>query len=34
MYIRETNDSDINDIMFVERSAFSAGKEADLTREM
>src|SRR5512135_360736 len=34
MYIRETIDSDIDDIVFVERSAFTSGKEADLTRNM
>jgi putative acetyltransferase len=34
MYIRETSDSDINDILFVERNAFNSGKEADLTREL
>lgn len=33
MYIRETNDFDINDIILVERNAFNSGKEAALTRD-
>jgi len=34
MYIRETNDADLNDILFVEREAFNSNKEADLTKDM
>lgn len=34
MYIRETNDADLNDILFVEREAFNSNKEADLTRDL
>ena len=34
MYIRETTDADLNDILFVEREAFNSHKEADLTKDM
>jgi putative acetyltransferase len=34
MYIRETNDADVHDILFVEREAFNSDKEADLTRDL
>ena len=34
MYIRETNDADLNDILFVEREAFNSNKEVNLTRDM
>ena len=34
MYIRETTDADLKDILFVEREAFNSNKEADLTRDM
>jgi putative acetyltransferase len=34
MYIRETNDADLKDILFVEREAFNSNKEADLTKDM
>jgi putative acetyltransferase len=34
MYIRETKDADLNDILLVERQAFATTKEADLTKEM
>ncbi len=32
--IRETNDADLNDILFVERAAFKSCKEAELTRDL
>jgi putative acetyltransferase len=34
MYIRETEDADLNDILFVEREAFNSNKEVELTRDM
>ncbi len=34
MYIRETTDADLNDIILVEREAFKSNKEADLTRDL
>ena len=34
MYIRETKDADLKDILFVEREAFNSNKEADLTKDM
>ena len=34
MHIRETNDADLNDILYVEREAFNSNKEADLTKDM
>jgi len=34
MYIRETKDADLNDILLVERAAFTSSKEAELTRDM
>ena len=34
MYIRETNDADLKDILFVEHEAFNSDKEADLTKDM
>lgn len=34
MYIRETVDADLNDILFVEHEAFSSNKEADFTRDL
>jgi len=34
MYIRETSDSDLNDVLFVERLAFGHDKEAELVREL
>ncbi len=34
MHIRETNDADLNDILYVEREAFNSNKEADLTRDL
>ena len=34
MYIRETEDADLSDILFVEREAFNSNKEVELTRDM
>ena len=34
MIIRETKDTDLNDILFIEREAFKSNKEADLTRDL
>jgi len=34
MIIRETKDTDLNDILFIECEAFKSNKEADLTRDM
>lgn len=34
VYIRETRDADLKDILFVEREAFNSNKEADLTKDM
>jgi putative acetyltransferase len=34
MYIRETNDDDLNAILRVEREAFDSSKEAELTRAL
>jgi putative acetyltransferase len=34
MYIRETTDADLNDILFIEREAFNSDKEAELTRDL
>ncbi len=34
MRIRETRDTDLKDIVFVEREAFNSNKEADLTKDM
>jgi putative acetyltransferase len=34
VHIRETNDADLNDILRVEREAFSSSKEAELTRAL
>jgi putative acetyltransferase len=34
MYIRETTDADLNDILFVERAAFNSDKEAQFTKDM
>jgi len=34
MYIRETTDADLKDILFVEREAFNSNKEADLTEDL
>ena len=34
MIIRETTDTDLNDIIFIEQEAFNSNKEADLVREM
>jgi len=34
MHIRETTDVDLDDILFVEREAFSSNKETELTRNM
>jgi putative acetyltransferase len=34
MYIRETNDADLSDILSVERAAFDSGKEVELTRDL
>jgi len=34
MYIRETGDADLNDILLVERKAFDSSREADLTRDL
>jgi putative acetyltransferase len=34
MYIRETNDADLNDILCVERGAFDFGNEAELTKDL
>jgi putative acetyltransferase len=34
IYIRETNDADLSDILFVEHEAFISNKEAELTRDM
>jgi putative acetyltransferase len=33
-YIRETNNADLNGILFVEREAFKSSKEADLTNDL
>jgi len=34
MYIREATDSDLNDVLFVEREAFGHDKEAELVRDL
>jgi len=34
MIIRETKDTDLKDILFIEREAFKSNKEANLTKEM
>ena len=34
MIIRETKDTDLNDILFIEREAFKSNKEANLTKDM
>ena len=34
MHIREALDSDLNDVLFVERSAFGHDKEAELVRDL
>jgi len=34
MYIRETKNADLKDILFIEREAFNSNKEADLTKDM
>jgi putative acetyltransferase len=34
MYIRETNDADLNDVLLVEGAAFDSGKEVELTRAL
>ena len=34
MILRETKDTDLNDILFIERDAFKSNKEVDLTRDM
>lgn len=34
MIIRETKDSDLKDVLFIEHEAFKSNKEADLTKEM
>lgn len=34
MYIRETTEADLNDILCVEKSAFKRDAEADLTRDL
>jgi putative acetyltransferase len=34
MYIREASDSDLNDVLFVERVAFGYDKEAELVRDL
>ena len=34
MYIRETKDADLNDILFVEHEAFSSDREAKLVKEL
>jgi len=34
MYIRETRDADLKDILFIEREAFNSNKEADLTKDI
>lgn len=34
MRIREANDDDLNDVLFVEREAFNSNKEAELTRDL
>ncbi len=34
MYIRETSDADLNDILLVEGAAFEGGKEVELTRDL
>jgi putative acetyltransferase len=34
MYIRETNDADLNDVLFIECEAFNSTKEAELTRDL
>jgi putative acetyltransferase len=34
MYIRETGDADLNEILLVEGAAFDSGKEVELTRDL
>ena len=34
MYIREANDADLNDVLFIECAAFNSTKEAELTRDL
>jgi putative acetyltransferase len=34
MIIRQTNEADLNDILFIEQEAFNSNKEADLVKEM
>jgi putative acetyltransferase len=34
MHVRETRDTDLKDILFVEREAFSSSREAELTRDL
>ncbi|MGK7877313.1 MAG: GNAT family N-acetyltransferase [Xenococcaceae cyanobacterium] len=34
MYIREATDSDLNDVLFIERVAFGHDKEAELVRDL
>jgi len=34
MYIRETKDADLEDILLVERQAFNSNKEADLAKDL
>jgi putative acetyltransferase len=34
MYIRETKEADLSDILFVESEAFNSRKEAELTKEL
>ncbi len=34
MHIRESSDSDLNDVLFVEREAFGYDKESELVREL
>jgi putative acetyltransferase len=34
MFTRETDDADLNDILYVEREAFNSDKEANLTKDM
>ena len=34
MYIRETKDADLNEILFIEREAFNSNEVAELVRDL
>jgi predicted N-acetyltransferase YhbS len=34
MYIRETKDADLENILLIEREAFNSNKEADLAKDL